>query len=360
MATIYDVAKAAGVSPKTVSRVLNGDAPVNERTRKAVQKAINDLGYVPSSAARAMRSNRSGLIGLITGAISVSPQIIENGLPDLLIVQGIQRVIEGAGKTLLISDTGGRTERVATLMRTFREHRVEGLIYVADHHQQVSLPPLSTTTKLVLANCYDDKDTPSVLPNDYQGQKLLVAELIAKGHRRIAYLTFDEQMDATQLRSLGYRDALGDANIDYDPALVISADPNSPETEAQLLWDAIDRLMTLETPPSVICCANDRMAMLAYGILRSRGLSLPGDISVAGYDNHRLISETLFPPLTTVELAYGAIGARAAQLLLALINDESVPQPNPQLVGGPVIWRESVMDIPTPVTNLSILGRNTK
>ncbi|MFV0358393.1 LacI family DNA-binding transcriptional regulator, partial [Tropicimonas sp.] len=88
MTTIYDVAKAAGVSPKTVSRVLNGDAPVNEKTRATVMKAMDRLGYVPSQAARMMRSNRSGIVGLITGAISRTPESTEaTGLPDLLIVQ---------------------------------------------------------------------------------------------------------------------------------------------------------------------------------------------------------------------------------------------------------------------------------
>ena len=94
MATIYDVAKIAGVSPKTVSRVLNGDAPVGEKTREAVEKAILELGYVPSNAARMMRSSRSGLIGLITGAISTTSDGNDpKGLPDLLIVQGIQSVM---------------------------------------------------------------------------------------------------------------------------------------------------------------------------------------------------------------------------------------------------------------------------
>ena len=94
MATIYDVAKAANVSPKTVSRVLNGDAPVGKDTRDAVTAAMAALGYVPSSAARMMRSNRSGLIGLITGAISTSPEPIQPaGLPELLLVQGIQQAI---------------------------------------------------------------------------------------------------------------------------------------------------------------------------------------------------------------------------------------------------------------------------
>src|SRR5688572_16209502 len=126
MATIYDVAKAANVSPKTVSRVLNGDAPVGKETRDAVEAAMASLDYVPSNAARMMRSNRSGLIGLITGAISATTENIQiAGLPELLLVQGIQQTIALSGKTLMIADSGGHRDRVPHLLETFVRHRVE-------------------------------------------------------------------------------------------------------------------------------------------------------------------------------------------------------------------------------------------
>jgi LacI family transcriptional regulator len=362
MSTIYDVARAAGVSPKTVSRVLNGDAPVGPATREAVDKAIRDLGYVPSSAARTMRSNRSGLIGLITGAITLSQQGPEvSGLPEIFIVQGIQKALESSGMTLMISDTGGRAERVADLMRTFTEHRVEGLIHVADYHKKVELPAVASDAKLVLANCYDDAGTPSVLPNDYQGQKALVRELVAHGHRRIAYISLSRSLDATRLRTQGYVDALHEAGIVPDETLVIPADLASadPDAEVQLLWDALDRVLTLPAPPTVICCGNDRMAMRAYGMLRSRGLSIPDDISIAGYDNYRLVAETLFPRLTTVELPYAAMGIHAAEMLLSLIRDDEPPPADPRLVSGPVCWRDSVASLNKPITQTSLKGRTT-
>ena len=133
MATIYDVARIAGVSPKTVSRVLNGDAPVGKSTREVVEAAIAQLDYVPSNAARMMRSQRSGLIGLITGAISMSPEPTQPaGLPELFIVQGIQKSLANSGMTLMIADTGGVVEKAAPLIDTFLRHRVDGLIYVAE------------------------------------------------------------------------------------------------------------------------------------------------------------------------------------------------------------------------------------
>jgi LacI family transcriptional regulator len=363
LATIYDVARAAGVSPKTVSRVINADEPVAALTRAAVQDAIAELGYVPSSAARAMRSNCSGLIGLITGGISQSPTGGEpGGLPDLLIVQGVLRALEASGRTLLISDTLGRAERAPDLIRTFMQHRVEGLIYVASYHRRVSLPKLVGVPNVVLANCYDDHGAEAVLPDDYRGQRALVEGLIARGHRRIAYLTLSPALDATRLRAQGYADALAEAGLAFDPALVLPADLSTPDpvAEAQLLWDAIDRVLGLAEPPTVLCFGNDRMAVRAYGILRSRGLSLPADISLAGYDNYRTITETLLPTLTSVELPYLAMGIRAGDLLLARIRGGAGSAQPPHLVGGPVVWRDSVVPRPMQVTKISSLGRKDR
>lgn len=357
MATIYDVAKAANVSPKTVSRVLNGDAPVGRETREAVEAAIAQLGYVPSHAARSMRSNRSGLIGLITGAISdLTEPAQPAGLPELLLVRGIQQTIGSTGKTLMIADSGGRSDRVPDLIKTFLEHRAEGLIYVAAHHQQVDLPPIPEDVPVVLTNCFDDVGTPAVLPDDRRGQHDLVRRLIDAGHERIAYLTLRDDIVATGLRRAGYRDALSETGLPYDAALVQCCEIDNAEGDTQILWDAIDRMLRLPNPPTVFCCGNDRMALKVYGILRSRGQRVPDEISVAGYDNYRVIAETLYPPLTTVELPYTAMGARAAQRLLGLISGESWNEPNPAIVAGPVHWRGSVTDRrPNNISQLKIV-----
>lgn len=347
MATIYDVAKAAGVSAKTVSRVLNGDGPVGRETREAVEAAMAALGYVPSNAARMMRSNKSGLIGLITGAISTATDLTIRpaGLPDLFILQGIQQAISQSGMTLMIADTDGRHDRVAPLIQTFLRHRVEGLIYIGEYHKRVEMPRLPDNTPMVLANCFDDAGTPSILPDDERGQHDLVARILAAGHRRIAYLTLRSGIAATPLRLKGYRDALAKAGVSYDPALVQDCDLRESEGETQLLWDAIDRMLRLSDPPTTFCCGNDKMALKVYGILRSRGLKLPEQISVAGYDNYRVIAETLYPPLTTAELPYAAIGVRTAQRLLSIISGEGRDETGPTLVSGPVHWRGSVTEI---------------
>lgn len=340
MVTIYDVAEKAGVSPKTVSRVLNGDAPVGKATREAVEAAMDQLGYVRNNAARMMRATRSGLIGLVTGAIS-QDMTQPAGLPDLFIVQGVQARLAGAGKTLMIADTAGRQDRVPGLFRTFQEHRVEGLIYVADHHLKLELPPMPADIPLVLANCFDEAGTPAVLPDDFAGQKALTEALLDAGHRRIAYVSLPPRMIAAERRSAGWRAALEGAGIAPDPALIRAGMQQGYAEDGHLLEGVIAGLLAMDSPPTVICFGNDEMAMRGYGILRSRGVDVPGDISVAGYDDYRAIAETLFPPLTTVELAYRGIGEAAADQLLQRIEGTWQGEDR-SLIAGPLRWRESV------------------
>jgi LacI family transcriptional regulator len=349
MATIYDVARSAGVSPKTVSRVLNSDAPVSEDTRRAVQSAMDRLGYVPSFAARSMRSNRSGLVGLISGAIggtSANPD--QSGLPEIFIFKGAQEVLQRTGKTLLIADTGGDPANIPMLARTFAEHRVEGVLYVAACHREVLLPEMPGIGRVVIANGFDAHGTPAVVPDDYGGQRALVERLLATGHRRIAYLTLPPDLVATRERMQAFADAHAAAGVAVDPALVRPADETgvSSDDRRRMLEYALSSVLALPEPPSVICAGNDRMAMQFYGMLRSRGVRVPQDISVAGYDDYRLISETLFPPLTTVDLPYQQIGAVAAELLLAGPDGEGPGRETPIRVEARVRWRDSVVAPP--------------
>ena len=359
VATIYDVAKRAGVSPKTVSRVLNDDGPVSQKTKDAVAAAIDGLGYVPSHAARSIRSNKSGLIGLITGAISNAGETVSQaGLPELFIVQGAQSVIETSRKTLLISDTGGRIERVPDLVRTFQEHRVEGILYVSDRHKPLELALPGSGIPRVLVNCFDDQGTPAIVPDDLAGQYALTQAVIGEGHRRIAYLTLQSELAATQLRLQGFARALSEAGIAADADLIRAADLFGSPGEHALISDALDQFLAMDTPPTAICCGNDRLAMAVYGILRRRGLKVPEDISVVGYDDHQLISETLYPALTTAELPYTAMGAAAAQTLLGLLRDPKMAPRDPIKVQGEIKHRGSLVAPQSNVINLK--GRNER
>ena len=221
---------------------------------------------------------------------------------------------------------------------------MEGLFYVADHHQRVALPEVARAERLVLVNAFDDAGTRCVLPDDVHGQQALTEALIAHGHRRIGFLTLPTGLVAHRLRLEGYRRALAAAGVGYDPALVIDADRDGSPAERAALMAAIDALLSLDAPPTALCCGNDRLAVTVYGILRARGIAVPEAMSVTGYDDYRVISETLYPQLTTMELPYGRMGERAARLML---EDLRGGAPAPQdgaciLVRGELRWRASV------------------
>jgi LacI family transcriptional regulator len=328
-----------------VSRVLNGDAPVNEKTHASVKAAMLKLNYVPSRSARSLRSQKSGLIGLVSGALSI-PHNEPGGLPDILIVDGVQRVFAERGMTLMVADTGGRADKVGDLIQTFLEHRVEGVLVVAEYHQKVALTAALRGTPLVLVNCFDDVGTPAVVPDDEEGEYALTKGLIERGHRRIGFLTLPEKVVARGLRLAGYRRALREARIAYDRALVITATLPGRERPFDRLPGALDELLALDSPPTAICCANDIGAMQLYPLLAERGLRVPEEISVAGYDDYRILTELMHPPLTSVQLPYDAMGVYAAETLLRLIGGDRVTRgPPTEVVAGPVVWRRSVRAI---------------
>lgn len=343
MVTIYDVAKTASVSPKTVSRVINNDVAVGKKTRSKVEAVIAELGYVRSNAARMMRSSKSGIIGLITNAFTLNNEIADiKGLPDILIVQAIQSVIAKSSMQLMVTDTGNCMSRVPDIINRFSEYRVEGLIYVSGNFKEVSLPKTPIASPIILANCFDTINTPAFIPDNKTNQFKLVNKLINNGHSRIAYITLSKHHISSQLRVQGYMQAHKEAGLEIDAALIYTGQDVDIERDTAALWLGIETLLKLPNPPTVICCGNDRMAGKVYKLLRGSAYKIPQQISVVGHDNHRIVAETLDPPLSTVELAYQEIGTKAANQLLSMINGETSQRVNPVCVSGSLAWRDSV------------------
>ena len=166
--------------------------------------------------------------------------------------------------------------------------------------------------------------------------------MVQRGHRRIGFLTLPANHVARRLRLRGYRRALKSSGIAFDPSLVVTGALVDPAEEYDGLPAALDRLLALPAPPTAICCANDKMAMRVYALLNGRGKRIPEDISVVGYDDYRIITEHLHPTLTSVELPYRAIGARAAERMVQLLSGPEEPNETVvDLISGPVAWRQS-------------------
>jgi LacI family transcriptional regulator len=314
LVTLKQVAEKAGVSIKTVSRIVNGDAAVNTETRAAVQKHLRSLNYVPNQAARQMRSGASSVYGLMTDVVATTPYSVD-------IVRGAQSALVDSHQTLLIASSDGDPAREEDLWRMFRAHRVAGVIYAAMFHRAHNLGVPAFDNTIVLANCYDIKaQFNGIVPDDEQGGYEQARYLLQRGHRRIALITLIRDIEATQLRGIGIRRAFAEAGVGFDENLEFCGYDGTVARESSHVIATATDLLTKKNRPTAIICGNDQTAMQVYAAAAQLGLSIPQDLSVIGFDDLRLISETLFPQLTTVALPYFEIGRRAAEMMI---------QPNP-------------------------------
>ncbi len=310
MATIHDVADKAGVSIKTVSRVLNGGTEVSEKTRTRIEQAMHALEFTPSAAARMLRGRPTGLVAVIAEQLTTTPDSSE-------IIKGIQMVCEELGKVMLIGETGGHADIASRLVADMRERRVEAILYATPFHREVALEPLLGATPVVLANCFEAPGRyTQVVPDDAGGGYAAAQIVLQAGHRDIAFLQLIPGMVATGLRLRGFLQAMQEHGVAPNPAWLVHGAEGDAVDEFSHLTDAVERLFASAHPPTAILCGNDKMAMRVIFMLQRRGLRVPADVSVVGFDDFRLISEALDPGLTTVALPYREIGALAGRRVL--------------------------------------------
>ncbi|MFF5173429.1 LacI family DNA-binding transcriptional regulator [Micromonospora sp. NPDC000089] len=303
-----DVARLAGVSRTTVSFVVNEVAGVAipEATRAKVWAAVEQLGFRPNELARGLRSRRSGVLGLVTDAIATTPYAVG-------IIAGAQETAARHGRTLLIVDTDSGPGSLLDTAATMTRWQVEGLLIATDHHREVTLAgDLADLPPTVLVDCVDtERRLPAVVPDERQGGRLATDTLLAAGHTRIGLVNGPAHYPASAGRLAGWRDAHTAVGLAIDDRLVRTGDwwQESGHAGAAALLDLAD-------PPTALFCANDWMAMGAYDLLRERGLRIPGDVAVVGFDNREEIAAHLRPALTTVALPYREMGRRAVDHLV--------------------------------------------
>lgn len=310
MPTIHDVAEKAGVSIKTVSRVLNGGIEVSQKTRSRIEQAMQVLEFTPSAAARMLRGRPTGLIAVIAERLTTTPDSTE-------IIKGIQQVCEQNGKVLLIGETGGNAEVADRLVADMRERRVEAILFATPFHRQVELASSMGSTPVALANCFELPGRyMQAIPDDEGGGYAAAQIVLQAGHRNIAFLQLIPDMTATALRLRGFHRAMREHGVPPNAAWLIHGATTDDADEFSHLSDAVDRLFANTNRPTAVLCGNDKMAMRVIFILQRRGLRVPADVSVVGFDDFRLISEALDPGLTTVALPYREIGELTGRYVL--------------------------------------------
>jgi LacI family transcriptional regulator len=338
LVTLREIAEQAGVSVKTVSRVVNGDPAVAAKMRERVLPFIEALDYVPNSAARQMRGGASTILGLMTDAVATTPYSVD-------IIRGAQSAL-GISRQLMIASSDGDPQREADLWRMFQAHRVSGVVYAAMYHRAHLVTQTGFANPIILANCHAaDGAQPSIIPDDEGGGYSQARYLLERGHRRIACVTLIPDLEATMLRARGMRRAFQEAGVAFDDARERRGMVGPVGREVMVAYQVARELLSAADRPTAVICGNDQVATQVYAAAASLGLTIPQDVSVMGFDDLKLISQTLCPALTTVALPYFEIGRRAVEMSLAKEKqlDGGVEEGGTQLLRlhCPLIERES-------------------
>jgi LacI family transcriptional regulator len=305
--TIQDVAKTAGVSVSTVSRVLNGKVDVASETQDRIRSVIDDLGYTTNLAARSMRSFKKNMVGLIMPDIAY-PFAIE-------VMKGVNRAIAESEFDLLVYTTGdvrksGRASHEQKYVSLLNNSITDGVIIVAPVTGEfVTDAPIVSIDPLMSEPSYA-----SVHATNYQGALDAMNYLLGLGHKRIGFISGRAELESSTRRLKGYRDALEKAGLSIDEQLIASGDYTT-ETGIQCTRE----LLSLDKPPTAIFASNDQMSMGVYQVAQEMGLRIPEDLSVIGFDN---IMESKYMGLTTVDQFISEMGYVATQMLIKLINGD--------------------------------------
>lgn len=311
--TVKDVALRAGVSPKTVSNVINGTAFVRPETRARVEEALAELDYVPNLGARGLRNGRYGLIALALPDLStaysaeVAHHFVEEG--------------HARGWSVQIEETAAEPRRERALLSRARSHLVDGLVLnpvsladsVVDEH--VARGPLPPT---VLIGEVEQDRTDQVGVDSVAGARAMTEHLLGAGFRRVAVVGApgDAETAAARQRTEGYRGALAVAGVPHDPSLELA----TARWTADEARDAVRAFLDAHPPPEAFFCFTDSMALAVVHVLWERGLRVPDDVAVAGFDDVEP-SRYAVPPLTTVSFDLRAFAATALDLLRDRIDD---------------------------------------
>lgn len=304
--TMKDVALTAGVSQSTVSFVLNGldDMRISAETRRRVLEAAKELGYRPRAAGRPPKNAGNEVIGLMFDEVATSPFAA-------ISIEGVQEAAWKHDVLVEVVMTGGDRGYEAAALRKWAGDRVRGVIYGSILTHRVTPPEALAGHRAVLLNCYDaEARFASVVPAERRGGEVATRALIEAGHRRIAFISGEPWMEASDQRMEGYERALRAAGIPVDPSLVVEGNflPSGGR-------DATLRLIDAGHRPDAIFCANDLMAVGTYEALKERGLRVGADIAVMGYDDQE-IAQHLAPPLSTVLLPHREMGQWACDAVL--------------------------------------------
>jgi LacI family transcriptional regulator/LacI family repressor for deo operon, udp, cdd, tsx, nupC, and nupG len=324
--TIKDIAKAAGVSHTTVSRALKNHPAISTETTARIQQLAQEMGYTPSAVAQSLLAQRTHTIGMVITTIA-DPFITQ-------IVDGVESVAQAAGYSVFLSSSHNNPEQEISVVETFHRRRVDAIIVTSSRIGNLYRSRLDEIqVPIVLINNQEEGQyLYSVAADDIQGAQLAVNHLIDLGHHRIGYIGTTKRPKSNRRRQNGYKTALKNAGILFDPALVFSYDHDIDFEYGEL---ALETLLAREITAAF--CYNDMIAIGLMVACRQRGLVIPEQLSIIGFDD---IEPACYvtPPLSTIRQPRFELGQHAMQMALKLLNEETVTD---QRLACELVVRES-------------------
>lgn len=337
--TIKDVARAAGVSPSTVSRVLAGNPAISAETQEKVRQVLQEMNYHPHAGARSLVTGNSRTIGLITSR-PTAETFANPFFPE--VIRGIGSVLEPEGYNLLLSTSQNERQQREACLQMLRSRHVDGIILANSSLGDELIDALvAEGHNFVLVGRPADSDGALVHPtvHSVNNDNVLAAQvaaehLISQGHRRIAFICGPRHRVYVYDRFQGYRQALDAAGISFDPVLV--QEGNYTEEHG---GRAMAALLALADPPTAVLAADDILALGALDTALTAGLSVPGDLAIAGF-NASAITQRTRPPLTSVRIPVYDLGAMAAKMLVGRLHGTPL-RPHQVVLPSQIIIRES-------------------
>lgn len=315
VATLADVARAAGVSTATVSRCLNQPEQVVEATRRKVLDVVQQLNYAPNFSARALAAKRTFTVGAVIPTMDNA--IFARG------IQAFQEALAWHGITLLVASSAYRPEVESEQIRTLVARGADGLLLIGYDREPAIYDFLQQRRVPAVVTWAHDPGQPQTAIgfDNIAAMAALTREVLARGHRRIAMISAPtDANDRARGRVAGARLALDEAGLDAAAMPVIETD-YGVETGAE----AFHRLIAEHPGTTAVLCGNDVLAMGAMRAAKARGLSVPRDVSITGFDDTEL-AMLAEPPLTTVHVPHREMGRNAAELLVAMIEGKPHPE----------------------------------
>ena len=332
--TIKDVARVAGVSHTTVSRALRDNPAISPATSQNIKRLANEMGYVPNSAARGLKTKRSNVLGVVVRRLD-DPFFGQ-------VVNGIEDVLQSQNYSMLLAASHRDFSKEHEIMRLMSERRVDGVIICStlispEHREQ--LDRFGVPTVLINNQATNESDC-SVSHDDTDGAKQLAEHLIEQGHREIAYIGNGNAGRTNNDRLLGYQQALTAAGIVVRPDLIAAGENGRAEAGKE----AAKQLLKLDTLPTAIMCFNDMMALGAMFALQRAGVQIPEQCSITGFDNIAL-SAHVNPPLTTFDQPKYELGRTAAEMMLRILGSDNGAKQEQAQLRGKLAVRESTRSV---------------